>query len=68
MHILEKNQDKICWDRFSTNPAIFELDYQALKSRCAIYKEELIQEALNPSRIFKSLDKGMDLEDLLENM
>jgi len=68
IHLLQKYPDKINWYELSLNPAIFELDYQALKDRCAIYKEELIQEALKPSRIFKYLDNGMDLEEILENM
>jgi len=35
-----------------------------LKERCSIYKEELIQIALHPSRIQKYLDIGISLEDL----
>jgi len=35
----------------SSNPSIFELDYEALKDRCSVYKEELIGMALHPSRI-----------------
>jgi len=70
---LEKNRDRLIndWDVtkkyfkiFSTNPSIFELDYQALKERCAIYKEELIQVALHPSRIEKYLEQGIDLAEL----
>jgi hypothetical protein len=64
MQILEKNPDKIDWDCLWGNPSIFELDYDALKKRCEIYKEELIQKALHPSRIKKYLDQGIDFEDL----
>jgi hypothetical protein len=48
----------------SLNPSIFELDYESLKERCAIFKEELIQVALKPSRIQKYLDLGYELDDL----
>jgi hypothetical protein len=48
----------------SGNPSIFELDYNALKKKCAVYKEELIQVALHPSKIQKLLDLGIELEDL----
>ena len=62
--ILKENQHKIYWYSMSHNPSIFILDYDALKERCAIYKEELIQKALHPSRIQKILDLGLELEDL----
>jgi len=35
-----------------------------MKKRCSIYKEELIQVALHPSRIEKYLDQGINLADL----
>jgi len=49
---------------FSLNESIFELDYNALKERCGLYKEELIQVALHPSRIQKYLEQGIDFADL----
>ena len=61
---LEKNQDKIDWNNLSRNPLIFELDYNALKKRCNIYKEELIQKAIHPNRILKYLEQGVDIENL----
>jgi hypothetical protein len=64
IYFLEKNQDKIDWDFLSGNPNIFELDYFALKERCSIYKEELIQVALHPFRIQKYLDLGISFEEL----
>jgi len=42
---------------------MFELDYDALKDRCSIYKEELIQIALHPSKIQKLLDLGIEIGD-----
>jgi hypothetical protein len=65
IHLLEANQDKIwMFQRLLTNPAIFELDYEALKERCDIYKEELIQKAFHPSRIQKYLDMGISIDEL----
>jgi hypothetical protein len=53
IEILKNNKDKINWEMFSLNPAIFELDYDALKKRCDLYKKELIQKALYLSHIKK---------------
>jgi hypothetical protein len=64
IHILEKNLDRINWNYLSLNPSIFELDYKFLNDRCNIYKEELIQNALHPSRIDKYLKEGICLEEL----
>jgi len=38
------------------NNSIFELDYDTLKERSSVYKEELNQIALHPSRIQKYLE------------
>ena len=46
------------------NPNIFELDYEALKNRISIFKEELIAKALHPKRIEQWLENGIDIEDL----
>ena len=62
--LLEENKDKIFWIYFSKNPAIFELDYEALKKRCAIFKEELIQKVMHPSRIQYYLNEGYDLDEI----
>jgi len=66
--ILEQNQEKIDWFWLSSNPCIFELDLDALKERCAIFKEELIQRSMHPSRIQRLLDMGYEIEDLEELM
>jgi hypothetical protein len=66
--LLEKNLDKIDWEWLSGNPSIFEPEYQyeyeALKERCDIYKEELMQIAMHPSRIQKILDMGISIDEL----
>ena len=55
----------------SSNPSIFELDYEALEKRCNIYKEELIKKALHPYFIKRYLNhpdlKDKDLEYILDN-
>ena len=55
---------KIDYLSLSKNPAIFELDYLGLKERCDIYRKELIEKTMHPSRMIALLEKGFDLEDL----
>jgi hypothetical protein len=65
MHILKKNQSKIDWVQFSTNPGIFDYNYQTLAiERTNLLREELMMNALHPSRIQKLLDAGADIDDL----
>ena len=59
------------FERFELiNLSIFEFDYNALvdynslKVRCGIYKEELIMMTMSPSRIQQYLDNGFDIEEL----
>ncbi len=52
------------YDNFSINSPIFEYDYDAIKKRCFIIKEELMQVALHPSRIKKYLEYGISIEEL----
>ena len=42
------------WISFSVNPAIFELDYEAMKRNNEWIYEELIKEVMKPSRVFKN--------------
>ncbi len=53
IHLLEKNQDKIYWMSLSSNPAIFELDYDFFVKRMNIIREELLEKAWHPSRFQK---------------
>ncbi len=66
--LLEKYPKKVKWENFADSPCIFELDLDALKERCAIFKEELIQRAMHPSRIQRLLDMGYEIEDLEDLM
>ncbi len=64
MGILEKHLDKIAWSEFSTNPSIFAYDYDAMKEKTSLYKEELIQRCLHPKRFAKYLyEYNYDLGD-----
>jgi hypothetical protein len=62
--LLEKNQDKISWQLLSGNLYIFDYNYEALKERCLIYCEELMQKTMHPSRIQKLLDMGISIDEL----
>ena len=63
--LLEKNPDKISWTCLSCNPSIFDYyDCEALKKRCLIYCEELMQKTMHPSRIQKLLDMGISIDEL----
>jgi hypothetical protein len=64
IHLLETNPNKIKWGCLSSNPSIFELDYNALKERCSIYKWELLEVVLHPSRIEKYIEMGIEMGEL----
>lgn len=48
---LEKNPHFIDWWFLSMNPGIFELDYEALKTRTGLYRDELLAFTLDPKRM-----------------
>ena len=63
IHILQQTPDKIDWDYLSENPNIFVLNYEYLKARTSIIKEELIMRYWHPSNIAKWLEMyGDDFE------
>ena len=64
VHLLEKNPEEFECEWISKNPSIFELDYNALKERCSIYKWELLSVALHPSRIARYLEMGIEWGEL----
>jgi hypothetical protein len=46
-------------------PSMLDYDYEKIKTRCNIYKEELIQKTMHPSRIQKYLfDIGISIDEL----
>jgi len=68
-HLLERNldkKDKFNWHCMGLDEHIYEIDYKYLEDRCNVYKEELIQRSMHPSRIEKYGEAGYGLEDILE--
>ena len=68
-HILEKYPEKIHWDEIDWNSIFINhplccIDYHAIRDRCYIYKEELIEIALHPSRIEQYLEQGISIGEL----
>ena len=68
--ILEKNLNKIDWEgvhfkkevvwsKLCTNPNLFVYDYDSMKERCNIYKEELISRILHPDNFSKFIGWGL---------
>ena len=56
--LLSVNQDKINWIFLSSNPAIYQLDYEKMRNNeihMSLY-EDLIKEVMKPSRVFKNPD------------
>ena len=70
IHILEKYPYMVDYFGLSHNPAIFELSYNFtrgfLDKRCNIYKEELIQKTMCPSKFVKYGEEGYELEEIFE--
>jgi hypothetical protein len=54
----------IDYKNFSISSPVFEFDYDAIRERCSIYKDELIATALHPSRIHSYLQQGISFEEL----
>jgi len=62
IHLLEANLDKIDWCSLSRNPAIFQYDYDAMRERCGVFKEDLIKDRFHPRNLIagKFKDWGID--------
>jgi hypothetical protein len=54
----------IDFENISVDSPIFEIDYDAIRNRCSVYKEELMQVALHPSRIEYYLSQGISADEL----
>ena len=63
IHLLEQNVNKIKWNLLLFNPNIFELNYEFLKKRMDVLREELMMKAWHPNRVNKWLEEGIDMED-----
>ena len=57
---LEKNLDKINWNRLSQNPSIFEYDYEAMRLRIKPLAEELIANRFHPKNFNKFVSWGFE--------
>jgi len=62
------NIDKIDWIEISANPAIFELDYNFLKKRMDIIREELMIKVMHPNRISRLLLSDTIDNDTIDNL
>ena len=58
IHLLKDNFDKINWYYISINNNIFDYNYDAIKEKISIFKEELIQESLHPKRLIYWLNNN----------
>ena len=60
--------DENQWKLLVRNPGIFELDYEAIRKRAMIFKEELMENVYHPKRMRKIFDlleeKGEDISCL----
>ena len=65
IHLLEKNQEKIDWRNISENPSIFKkvVNYEFLKKRMDIIREELMMKCMHPSRLERWVEMGGDIDD-----
>jgi hypothetical protein len=62
IHLLESNPKKIDWEWLSENTAIFQYDYEAMRERCGVFKEDLIKDRFHPRNLIagKFKDWGID--------
>ena len=58
--LLEKRPEKIDWLALSGNPNIFTYDYEAMRDRCLIFKEDLMKNRFHPRNLGKFRDWGID--------
>lgn len=52
--LISKNLSKLyyeCWSELSTNPGIFEIDYEVLKKRMEPLREDLMKACFHPQRL-----------------
>jgi hypothetical protein len=63
IHLFEQNLNKINLSIYK-NPSIFTYDYDKMKRRMNIVREELIKKSLHPLNVIKWIENGN--EDMLE--
>ena len=57
INLIETNIDKINWFNISSNPSIFEIDYNAIKKRIEPFIEELMMKCYHPEKLYYFLTK-----------
>ena len=57
MHLLKAHPDQIDWFHLSSNPAIFELNYSAIRRSIEPFKEDLVEQVYHPLRVARMLDQ-----------
>ena len=62
IHLLQANPDKIYWCLLSKYKEIFQYDYDAMRDKCGIFKEDLIKDRFHPRNLIagKFKDWGID--------
>ena len=63
IHLLEKNPDKIYWICLSKNEGTYELNYNFLKERMDIIREDLMKAVYHPKRLEYYLGLGYNIFD-----
>jgi hypothetical protein len=65
MHIIEQNfNEEVDCLFLLQNPSIFEIDYNYIKERMDIIREELMMKVLDPKRLQYYLNLGYSIEDI----
>ena len=64
----KENPDKINWSRLSENPAIFTLDFEAMKKNFAPLKKELMEKFWHPNRVEKMIANARVSDDEILNV
>jgi hypothetical protein len=76
IHILEKNLDKVDWSILSTNPSIFQIDYDNMRETNKEMSEEIAKIVWHPSRMYKwpednliyDSDEDSDYSNIMRNI
>ena len=58
--LLEQHPEKINWYDLSKNPNIFTYDYEAMRKKCLVFKEDLIKNRFHPRNLNKFKDWGIE--------
>ena len=62
IRLLEANRDKIDWHMLSVNPSIFQYDYEVIRERCGVFKEDLIKDRFHPRNLIAGKFKDWKID------